>query len=140
MRPYLSVGSWVLLRCLGRLDTVSRWNERVYDAVKRIPRGRVATYGQIAEWLGRPRGGREVGWALSACDDPRVPCHRVVDRNGRLAPHFAAQRSRLRKEGIAAGETAVDLDTYRWRPTRAMQIRLGRVADGRFLDQPKLER
>lgn len=117
-----------------------RWTESVYNVAKRIPRGRVATYGQIAGLLGRPRGGREVGWALSACDDPAVPCHRVVDRNGRLAPHFTAQRSRLRKEGIAASHTAVDLDAYLWQPSRAMEIRLGRVADGGFLDQPELDR
>ena len=65
------------------------WNTAVYALVRRIPRGRVATYGQIALLLGRPRGGREVGWAMSACADPTVPCHRVVDRNGRLAPRFA---------------------------------------------------
>lgn len=100
----------------------------------------MATYGQIAALLGRPRGGREVGWALSGCDDPKVPCHRVVDRNGRLAPHFATQRSRLRKEGVASSETTVNVDTYRWQPTRAVQVRLGRVADGGFLDEPKLDR
>lgn len=108
---------------------VRTWNQSVYDVVRRIPRGRVATYGQLAALLGRPRGGREVGWALSGCDDPKVPCHRVVDRNGRLAPHFADQRSRLRREGVAADRTAVYLDTYRWEPTRAMQIQLGREAD-----------
>ena len=89
----------------------------VHDAVRRIPRGKVATYGQIALLLGRPRGGREVGWALSGCDDPRVPCHRVVDRDGRLAPRFRAQRARLRNEGVPFVGTRVAVDRVRWRPT-----------------------
>lgn len=72
---------------------------------RRVPRGRVTTYGQIALMLGRPRGGREVGWTLHGCDDPRVPCHRVVDRTGRLAPRFGGigpgvQRERLAAEGV----------------------------------------
>ena len=116
------------------------WNESVYAVVRMIPRGKVATYGQIAGLLGRPRGGREVGWALSACDDPRVPCHRVVDRNGRLAPHFREQRTRLRSEQIPVSSDVVEIDAYGWRPTRAALIRSGRVADGRLLDEPKLDR
>ena len=97
------------------------WTAAVYALVRRIPRGRVATYGQIAEMLGRPRGGREVGWAMSACSDPRVPCHRVVDRNGRLAPRFAgvgpiAQRDRLEREGIRFRGDNVDLTRWLWSP------------------------
>ena len=105
-----------------------------------IPKGKVATYGQIAALLGRPRGGREVGWALSGCDDPRVPCHRVVDRNGRLAPHFREQRARLRREGVSAGHERLELSTYSWRPTRAALLRSGRIADGRLLDEAQLGR
>lgn len=81
-----------------------------------IPKGRVATYGQIAALLGRPRGGREVGWALSGCRDPRVPCHRVVDRNGRLAPRFRGQRARLRKERVPFAGPQVVLERAAWRP------------------------
>ena len=109
------------------------WTESVYAIVKMIPKGRVATYGQIAALLGRPRGGRDVGWALSGCEDPRVPCHRVVDRNGRLAPHFREQRARLRKEQVACDEKHVDLEKYGWRPTNNAIMWLGRVADGRLL-------
>jgi methylated-DNA-protein-cysteine methyltransferase-like protein len=116
------------------------WSESVYAVARMIPRGKVATYGQIAALLGRPRGGREVGWALSGCDDPRVPCHRVVDRNGRLAPHFCAQRARLTREHVRVGRGGVDIAAYGWRPTRAAMIRSGRVADGRFLDKPELGR
>lgn len=97
------------------------WNETVYALVRRIPRGRVATYGQIALLLGRPRGGREVGWAMSACSDPGVPCHRVVDRNGRLAPRFGGigpvvQRDRLAAEGVRFRGPDVDLARYAWAP------------------------
>ena len=109
------------------------WTDSVYTVVKLIPKGRVATYGQIAALLGRPRGGREVGWALSGCDDPRVPCHRVVDRNGRLAPHFREQRARLRGERVPCNEERVEVAKYRWRPTTTAMVRLGRVVDGRVL-------
>ena len=93
------------------------WTESVYAVVRMIPSGKVATYGQIAALLGRPRGGREVGWALSGCDDPRVPCHRVVDRNGRLAPHFREQRARLRNENVTVNDSCVDLQSATWRPS-----------------------
>ena len=98
------------------------WSDSVYMVVKMIPKGRVATYGQIAALLGRPRGGREVGWALSGCDDPRVPCHRVVDRNGRLAPHFREQRARLRGERVTVSSRHVDLARHEWKPTLADEI------------------
>lgn len=79
---------------------------RVYEAVRRIPRGRVATYGQIALMAGSPRASRAVGWALHVNPTPGViPCHRVVNREGRLAPAFAfggqeVQRALLEEEGV----------------------------------------
>jgi len=103
----------------------------VYAVVKMIPRGRVATYGQIAALLGRPRGGREVGWALSDCEDPRVPCHRVVDRNGRLAPHFREQRALLRREQVALKTSRVDLEKSAWRPPASALLALGHAAESR---------
>lgn len=107
------------------------WTDSVYTVVKMIPKGKVATYGQIAALLGRPRGGREVGWALSCCDDPRVPCHRVVDRNGRLAPHFHEQRSRLRREGVALKGSRADLEKSAWRPPARAQFAIDRVTASR---------
>lgn len=80
--------------------------EKVYDAVKRIPKGRVATYGQIAEIIGCPGGTRAVGNALHVNPyAPVVPCHRVVAANGSLAEHFGAggprvQYERLEAEGV----------------------------------------
>ena len=96
-----------------------------------IPKGKVATYGQIAALLGRPRGGREVGWALSGCDDPRVPCHRVVDRNGRLAPHFREQRARLRKELVPVAGSRVDLERTTWRPSMRALLEIDRLSGSR---------
>lgn len=80
--------------------------ERVYDAVKRIPEGRVATYGQIAGMIGCPGGSRAVGNALHVNPfAPIVPCHRVVAADGSLAARFggggpAVQFARLSREGV----------------------------------------
>ena len=63
---------------------------KVYEVVKQIPKGKVATYGQIARLCGNPRMARQVGWALHVNPEPYItPCHRVVNRNGRLAAAFA---------------------------------------------------
>lgn len=112
------------------------WNEAVYALVRRVPRGRVATYGQIAELLGRPRGGREVGWAMSACSDPSVPCHRIVDRNGRLAPRFGgvgpiAQRDALEREGIRFRGDNVDLVKWQWAPRGIVAVSAPRPSAAR---------
>lgn len=91
--------------------------EKVYSAVKKIPEGKVATYGQIAKEMGT-KDARKVGWALHANKDPKTPCHRVVDKKGRLAPNFAfngakEQRLRLEKEGVEfKDEMHVDLSKY----------------------------
>jgi len=89
---------------------------RVYAAVRAIPRGRVATYGQLARLLGVPRGARAVGWALRALSparEKRVPWHRVVGAGGRISPRAGAsplvQRRRLRQEGVAFRRGRVDL-------------------------------
>ncbi len=96
------------------------FNEKVYKIVQKIPEGTVATYGQIAVIIGNPRKAREVGWALHANRSADVPCHRVVDRSGRLAPNFAfsgwrEQRRRLESEGITFKDEAhVDLEKSLW--------------------------
>ena len=93
--------------------------EKVYEAVKKIPKGKVATYGQIAHAVGAPRAARQVGWALHVNPAPGIiPCHRVVNRMGRLAPAFAfggekTQASLLRAEGVEVSEEyIVDLTKY----------------------------
>lgn len=79
--------------------------EQVYQVVKQIPKGKVVTYGQIARQLGT-RDVRRVGWALHGNKEAnQVPCHRVVNQEGRLAPNFAfsgeeEQRRRLEAEGV----------------------------------------
>lgn len=94
--------------------------ERVYKVVKKIPQGKVATYGQIAEIVGT-KDARKVGFALHANRDSKTPCHRVVDRKGRLAPNFAfdgarEQAKRLAKEGVTlAGNMHIDLKKHLWR-------------------------
>ena len=99
-----------------------RFSDRVYAAVCTIPRGLVATYGQIALLAGSPRAARAVGWALHRNPLPGViPCHRVVNGTGRLAPAFAfggtdAQRRLLAQEGVAFDEEGKVLPEYFWRP------------------------
>lgn len=90
--------------------------QRVYRCVEKIPRGKVSTYGRIAEACGCPRASRAVGTALHMNPQPgRIPCHRVVNREGRLAPAFAfggtdAQRRLLESEGVEVSpEGYVDL-------------------------------
>ena len=93
---------------------------RVYAAVRLIPRGRVATYGQIAAWLGVPRGARAVGWALRALDRDDVPWHRVVGYDGRISLRFGSgpslQRKRLRAEGVRFKQGRVDIPRFIYRP------------------------
>ena len=55
-----------------------------YDVVRRIPAGSVSTYGQVARLAGMPRSARLVGYAMASCQDPTVPCHRVVGSTGKL--------------------------------------------------------
>lgn len=95
--------------------------ELIYEQVKRIPRGKVATYGQIAMLAGNPRWSRAVGYALHANPDPEnIPCYRVLNRFGGLAPAFAfggaeQQAKLLRAEGIEVrDDSTVDLDKYLW--------------------------
>jgi methylated-DNA-protein-cysteine methyltransferase-like protein len=91
---------------------------RVYAVVRRIPRGRVTTYGEIARLVGLHQGARTVGWALASLPTiDAAPWWRVIRSNGTIAPRaFAAeQRRRLRREGIRFGPGgAIDLKRYGW--------------------------
>lgn len=93
--------------------------ERIYEVVKSIPEGKVATYGQVAMLAGNPRWARVVGYALHCNPEPGViPCHRVVNREGRVSPAFAfggenIQIDLLKKEGIVFEEDGtIDLSKY----------------------------
>lgn len=94
--------------------------DRIYRVVARIPRGRVATYGQVAGLAGIPDGARQVGYALAALRaGHRLPWHRVVNAAGAISLRDPAaaeeQRFRLEKEGIEVGAAGkVDLGNARW--------------------------
>ena len=94
---------------------------QIYEVCKRIPRGKVSTYGDIARMIGAPRCARQVGWALHVNpDSSSIPCHRVVNRFGGLSDAFAfggksAHKALLEAEGVEIGEEeVVDLEKYRW--------------------------
>ena len=95
--------------------------EQVYRTVRCIPPGKVATYGQIAGILGRPRGARTVGWALhSIPEGSDVPWQRVINSRGLITldahgPGGAIQRALLEAEGIVFDEQGcIDLETWGW--------------------------
>ena len=90
----------------------------ILSVVAEIPRGRVATYGQIARLIGRERNARLVGKVLSMAETyGNYPCHRVVNHTGRLAPFFYEQEAQLREEGVAFLPNGnVDLKRYQWTP------------------------
>ena len=88
-------------------------------AVRRIPPGRVATYGDVAAMAGRPRAARAVGTIMRTCGDPGVPCHRVVAAGGALGGfggNAALKRALLRAEGLTVVGTRIRQWTIvRWR-------------------------
>lgn len=93
-------------------------HRRILAVVARIPAGRVATYGQVAELADLPGRARVVGYALHGCGDG-VPWHRVINAAGRIslpADTTAAltQRRRLESEGVEFVGDRVDLDRFRW--------------------------
>ncbi len=93
--------------------------EKIYEVVRQIPKGKVATYGQISRWLGWPRGARTVGWALRALpEDSNVPWHRIVNAQGHLSLNeqgAAIQRAYLETEGVVFDKSGrIDLETYGW--------------------------
>ena len=93
-----------------------------YDIVRRIPIGKVATYGQVARLSGMPRCARTVGYAMAGCQDPSIPCHRVVDRFCGTKPCFdtfapGTQRALLESEGVVFTQDGkVDLKACLWKP------------------------
>jgi len=99
----------------------ARTFQRIREMVVQIPRGKVATYGEIAGLVGI-RDARVVGWALRGNQDPRVPCHRVIKADGSLAPNFSLgtwreQKRRLKTDGIAfVSQMKVDLKRHLWKP------------------------
>lgn len=95
--------------------------EKIYEVVKQIPKGTVATYGQVASLAGNNRWARVVGYALHVNPDPEgIPCYRVVNREGRLSDAFAfggvnQQKLLLEADGIEVVDNRVDLEIYQWK-------------------------
>jgi methylated-DNA-protein-cysteine methyltransferase-like protein len=105
----------------GTVDRQARL-ARIYETIRDIPEGSVASYGQIAEIAGIPRGARQVGWALrQLADGEAVPWYRVITASGRIAfekgtRQFDEQRKRLMAEDVAVIAGRVDMRKYRWQP------------------------
>lgn len=90
------------------------FDAEIYDIVRQIPRGRVVTYGQLARLAQRPQWSRKAGRALAHAP-AGLPCHRVVNSCGRLAPAWPAQRDLLEKEGVVFRKNGcVDLSLHLW--------------------------
>ncbi len=93
--------------------------QRVYDFLRTIPKGKVVTYGQIAEFLGNKQLARVVGNILhNNPDEYKYPCYKVVDSKGNLSKHFAfggieKQKEKLEKDGIKVSNYKVDLSRYK---------------------------
>jgi len=92
--------------------------DAVYRLVKRIPRGRVTTYGELAQKLRIRGGARAVGYAMAACPSGRgIPWHRVVGAGGRLIirePYASLQRRMLETEGVTIEGRRIDMQRYAW--------------------------
>ncbi len=103
--------------------------EKIYDVVRQIPRGKVATYGQVAALAGNKHWSRVVGYALHVNPDPEhIPCYRVVNRLGQVSPAFAfggenQQIALLEADGIPCPDGQVDLTRYRWEKVADTWIR-----------------
>ena len=102
----------------------STYQQRIIALIKRIPRGRVATYGHLARLAGNPHGARQVVWALnSSWEKENLPWHRVINSQGRISlkpgQGFELQKALLEDEGVCfdANDT-VDLERYLWTPKK----------------------
>ena len=97
------------------------FNEQVYDIVARIPAGRVATFGQIAAMIGRPRMARFVGYASNNKNSWHLPWHRVVFKDGSLCGEgfFEQQYKALKSEGVKFDKNKkVKMSQHQWRPDK----------------------
>src|SRR5215470_7512594 len=94
----------------------------VYRLIKKIPRGKVTTYGELARALRLSGGARAVGYAMAACPSGRgIPWHRVIGAGGRLRipePHGSLQRRLLESEGVRIADDRIDMTTFGWSPAR----------------------
>jgi methylated-DNA-protein-cysteine methyltransferase-like protein len=101
----------------------TEFTKKVISLIKKIPKGKVATYGQIAKLAGKPLGARGVVWILhSSSSKQDLPWHRVINSKGRISfptmsEHWARQKTLLKKEGVEFGDgESLDLKSYQWKP------------------------
>lgn len=110
------------MKTADKTDAKKNTFDRIYDVVKKIPYGKVATYGEVALLAGNPNWSRVVGYALHVNPDPdTIPCFRVVNRFGEPSKAFAfggknAQILLLENEGVEFKDGKVDLKKYLWNP------------------------
>lgn len=105
-------------------STPKTFTECAIDVIKKIPRGRVATYGQIAALAGNPMAARQIAWILNSnwkCD--KLPWQRIIGSKGRISlpsgNGLETQRSLLRREGVSVtNDGAIDLDRFQWNPKK----------------------
>ena len=101
------------------------FREQIYLLAKQIPRGKVATYGQLAKLAGSPKAARAVGMCMRTNPNaPIVPCHRVVSSTGKLTGYSAGEgivtkKKMLIEEGVYFNNKVVDLSRSQWQPKRA---------------------
>lgn len=126
-----------------RSANMGEFNDKAYETVRRVPRGKVVSYGQVARLIGQPRKARFVGYAMHGNPDPwdctaqtGIPCHRVVFKDGSLAPGFAfggpdEQRARLAAEGVTfLDDGRVDMRACQWDGRDAGGADGGAAVDG----------
>jgi methylated-DNA-protein-cysteine methyltransferase-like protein len=109
------------------------FDRAVYTLVRRVPTGRVVTYGQLAALVGAPRAARAVGGAMRRCP-PGVPWHRVVNGRGRISRRpngsgMLSQRLLLLREGVRLVQGRIDLARYGWRAARS-RVDVARLGAG----------
>ena len=107
-----------------KLKSVGQYRERVYKIVRRIPRGRVMTYGQIAYILGEGYTPRTIGFVMHGADEAKTPWHRVINSQGRCSTGRVVlptdkQQRMLEREGVKFDTSGrCDLETFIWHPDR----------------------
>jgi len=100
--------------------SIKNYKEKVYEITRKIPKGKVATYGQIARLAGSPKAARAVGFFMKTNQDaPRTPCHRVVAASGALTGYSAPgginqKKKMLLQEGVLFKKNKVDLASSKW--------------------------
>ena len=93
-----------------------------YETIARVPRGKVATYGQIATLAGYPGRARQVGYALAGMSEAwDLPWHRIINAHGKVSPRTGSkfhllQYELLAREGVVFSANCIDLDLFRWQP------------------------